>query len=82
MLGKRWLGRKELCKRFELASHRVARVFDDVGTRPWGIGISADGRTIYTANGPSGDVSFIDAATGQVTRKVAVGGSPWGLVVK
>jgi YVTN family beta-propeller protein len=50
------------------------------GTRPWGIAVSADGRTLYTANGPSGDVSVVDVATGNVTQRIATGGSPWGVV--
>ena len=43
--------------------------------------LSADGRTVYTANGPSGDVSVIDAATGKVERRVVLDGSPWGIAV-
>ena len=46
-----------------------------------GIGVSPDGRKVYTANGPSDDVSVTDVATGTVDRRIAVGGRPWGLVV-
>jgi YVTN family beta-propeller protein len=53
-----------------------------VGVRPWGIAISTDGRKIYTANGPSGDVSVIDAVSGQIERRISTGGSPWGILVK
>ena len=28
----------------------------EVGPRPWGIALSRDGNTLYTANGPSNDV--------------------------
>ena len=49
--------------------------------RPWGIGVSPDGRKIYTANGPSGDVSIVDLASGTVEKRVKVGGSPWGIAV-
>ncbi len=56
-------------------------MFDTVGARPWGIAVSPDGKTLYTANGPSGDVSFVDAETGAVSKKVAIGGSPWGVAV-
>jgi YVTN family beta-propeller protein len=52
-----------------------------VGARPWGIGVSPDGARLFTANGPSGDVSIIDAATGNVTARVKVGGLPWGIAV-
>jgi YVTN family beta-propeller protein len=57
------------------------RSFVDVGARPWGIGISPDGRKLFTANGSSADVSVIDIASGKVERQIAVGGSPWGLDV-
>jgi len=52
-----------------------------VGARPWGIALSHDGRRLYTANGPSNDVSIIDTATLQVVKNVAVGKSPWGVVL-
>jgi YVTN family beta-propeller protein len=44
--------------------------------------VSADGSKLYSANGPSGDVSIIDVATGKVEKKIATGGSPWGVVVR
>jgi YVTN family beta-propeller protein len=54
-----------------------------VGARPWGIGISGDGKKLFTANGPnSADVAIVDVATGQVEKRIATGGSPWGVVVK
>jgi len=49
--------------------------------RPWGIGLSPDAKSLYTANGPSNDVSVIDIASRQVVKKVAFGHGPWGLVV-
>jgi YVTN family beta-propeller protein len=52
-----------------------------VGTRPWGIALSADGSRLYTANGPSNDVSVIDTATLKVIAKIAVGKSPWGVAL-
>jgi len=74
-------GRAKSIVAIDVASLAIIHTFDDIGARPWGIGISADGRTLYTANGPSGDVSVVDAASGKVVRRIAVGGSPWGLVV-
>jgi YVTN family beta-propeller protein len=53
----------------------------DVGVRPWGIAISTDGRTLYTANGPSNDVSIVDVASRAVTARVGAGDSPWGLAL-
>ena len=52
-----------------------------VGERPWGVALSADGRTAYTANGPSNDVSFVDLATMKVTATVKVGERPWGVAI-
>lgn len=53
-----------------------------VGTRPWGIAVSLDGRTLWTANGPPGnDVSVVDLTTNRVVRRVPVGQAPWGVVL-
>jgi YVTN family beta-propeller protein len=52
-----------------------------VGARPWGIALSPDGSRLYTANGPSNDVSVLDTATLKVIAKVPVGKSPWGVAV-
>ena len=59
---------------------RVLRTIADVGKRPWGVALSRDGEKAYTANGPSGDVSVIDLQSGRVETRIAVGGSPWGVV--
>jgi YVTN family beta-propeller protein len=42
---------------------------------------SPDAKLLYTANGPSNDVSVVDLATQTVTRKIKASGSPWGVVV-
>jgi len=52
-----------------------------VGERPWGMALSPDGKTLYTANGPSNDISVVDLATQQVVRNIKVGRGPWGLLV-
>jgi YVTN family beta-propeller protein len=59
---------------------RVTRTFPKVGQRPWGIALSQDGQKAYTANGPSGDISIVDLNSGHVDARIAVGGSPWGVV--
>jgi len=64
------------------AGPTVKNTIVEVGPRPWGIGITARGDRLYTANGSTGDVSVIDTATGSVSRHVAVGGSPWGIAVR
>jgi YVTN family beta-propeller protein len=53
----------------------------EVGQRPWGIALSADGKTLYSANGPSNDVSVVDLSNNTVARKVPVNAGPWGVVV-
>ena len=52
-----------------------------VGERPWGIALSPDGSLLYTANGPSNDVSVVDTATMTVVTTISVGQSPWGVAV-
>jgi len=58
----------------------IVRTVEKVGQRPWGVALSGDGSKAYTANGPSGDVSVVDLKSGQVEARIAVGGSPWGIV--
>lgn len=74
------LGRAKSVAVIDIATRALVRTIEDVGARPWGIGVSADGRTLYTANGPSGDVSIVDVESG-TKKRVAVGGSPWGIAV-
>jgi YVTN family beta-propeller protein len=61
-------------------SGQILRTVEKVGQRPWGVALSGDGNTAYTANGPSGDVSVVDLRAGRVAKRIAVGGSPWGVV--
>jgi YVTN family beta-propeller protein len=54
----------------------------DVGSRPWGMALSADGKQLWTANGPPGnDVSIVDLATNQVVKRIPVGKAPWGVAI-
>ena len=53
----------------------------EVGARPWGEALARDGRTLYTANGPSNDVSVVDVAARQVRKRIPVGRGPWGVVL-
>jgi len=52
-----------------------------VGRRPWGIAITPDGQTLYTANGLSGDVSVIDTATRRVMATIKAGAGAWGVAL-
>ncbi len=49
-----------------------------VGKRPWGIALSRDGSKLYSANGPSNDVSVIDLATFTVVKTIPAGKVPVG----
>ena len=51
------LGRAKSIAVIDATARKVLRSIEDVGTRPWGIGVSPDGRKLYTANGPSSDVA-------------------------
>jgi YVTN family beta-propeller protein len=51
------------------------------GGRPWGIGLSPDGKSLYVANGPSNDVSVVDVATEKEVARVKAGEGPWGIAI-
>ncbi len=53
----------------------------EVGKRPWGIALTDDGRFLYTANGPSNDVSVVDTTKLTTVKRIPVGKSPWGVVI-
>jgi YVTN family beta-propeller protein len=53
----------------------------EVGDRPWGTSLTADGRYLYTANGPSNDVSVVDTDTFSVIATVPAGERPWGVAI-
>jgi len=75
------LGRAKAIAIIDTASLAVVGTITDVGARLWGIGVSPDGTKLYTANGPSGDVSIVDIASRKVEARINVGGSPWGIAV-
>src|SRR5687768_9821083 len=41
-------GRAKSISVIDVASLKVTRTFDDIGARPWGIGVSPDGKLLYT----------------------------------
>ena len=65
----------------DVASRKQVRSIDGVGNRPWGIALSPDGARLFTANGSSLDLSIVNLATGNVDRRVTIGGLPWGVVL-
>jgi YVTN family beta-propeller protein len=59
----------------------VERAIEGVAPRPWGIGVTRDGKTLYVAGGSSNELVVIDATTGLTRKKIAVGAGPWGVIV-
>ncbi len=74
------LRRSQAVAEIDAATFAITRTFADIGARVWGITLSTDGTKLYSANGPSNDISIIDIATGKVDKKISTGGSPWGVV--
>jgi YVTN family beta-propeller protein len=54
---------------------------EDGTTKPVGIVVSPDGKSVYVACGGSGRVSVIDAANMVTRRTIAVGRRPWNLAI-
>lgn len=49
----------------------------DVGAEgPRGIGVTADGKWLVTANGEDGDISVIDRVTGKLVKRIPIGENP------
>jgi YVTN family beta-propeller protein len=51
-----------------------------VGHRVWNMAFSPDSTRLYTTNGASHDISMIDLEEHKVTKSIAVGRFPWGVV--
>ena len=50
--------------------------FDIESKSPRGIGVTADGKYVLTANKDSGDMSVLDSATKKVVKHIAIGQNP------
>jgi hypothetical protein len=50
----------------------------EVGQRPWGMAFSQDAKTLFTANGPSNDISVVDLAMQKVTKEDEMHRQPLG----
>src|SRR5487761_2109036 len=68
---------------FDAVKNEVVQTIP-VGTqgevKPMGLALSPDGKTLFTANGPSNDISVVDLATRTVTKKLKGTGGPWGVL--
>ena len=63
----------------EIKSKKVRTAASGI-TAPNGIALSPDETLLFTANGPSTDVSVVAVASGTVIRKVKAGDRPWGVI--
>ena len=75
-------GRGESVAIIDVAGRKVARLIDGVGARPWGIAVSADGKTSTRRTARRTTCPIVDLATGTVEKRIKVGGLPWGIAVK
>ncbi|HET8654263.1 MAG TPA: hypothetical protein VFL93_01925 [Longimicrobiaceae bacterium] len=68
----------------DVPTHRVIATIPvpGDGARPMGTAMSPDGRKLYTADGPSGEVSVIDPVRRVVVKRIRTGGSPRGVAVR
>ena len=60
----------------DLDSLEVVGTIDVEDKAPRGIGVTADGKLLITANRAGGDVSIIDRASGKVIKHVKIGKNP------
>ncbi len=66
----------------DVASEQITREVP-VGDRPWGIGLSPDGNTVFTANGPADTVTAVATNAGFAIRgQIPIPGRPWGIAIR
>jgi YVTN family beta-propeller protein len=60
----------------DLATLEVTGEIDAYGREPRGVGVTADGKFLVTANREDGNISVIDRASGQLVRHIKIGVNP------
>ncbi len=66
----------------DLATMETTSNIDIQATGPRGIGITADGKWLVTANKDGNNISIVDTATGALVKQVAIGKNPEFLRVR
>ncbi len=51
------------------------------GTKPMGLALTKDGKTLYVSTGRAHKVAVVDTTTNQVTASFEVGERPWGIAL-
>ncbi|HXJ41908.1 MAG TPA: beta-propeller fold lactonase family protein, partial [Bryobacteraceae bacterium] len=73
-------GRAKTLFAIDLPVARIQYSISLPGARSWGLALSPDERLLFTANGPSHDVSVIDIAAHKVVKNIKAGTLPWGVI--
>ena len=60
----------------DLATMEVTHEFSSPGKEPRGLGVTADGKLLVTANRADGNISVIDRETGKLLSTIAIGKNP------
>ena len=60
---------------------RATIVIGDRTTRPTGMALSPDEKTLYLANGRANEVAIIDLESHTTTATIPVGERPWGVAL-
>lgn len=60
----------------DLATLEVTGEIDAYGKEPRGIGVTADGKWLITANRSDGNISVIDRTTGKLLKNIVIGKNP------
>lgn len=60
----------------DLATLEVTGEIDAFGKEPRGIGVTADGKWLITANRSDGNISVIDRTTGKLLKNIVIGKNP------
>ena len=60
----------------DLATMEVSGEISAFGKEPRGIGLTADGKYLVTANRDDGEIAVIDRASGALIRKIRIGANP------
>ncbi|MBN9203234.1 amine dehydrogenase large subunit [Methylibium petroleiphilum] len=60
----------------DLATMEVTKEFSSPGKEPRGLGVTADGKLLVTANRADGNISVIDRETGKLLSTVVIGKNP------
>jgi YVTN family beta-propeller protein len=60
----------------DLASFETVKEIATGSKSPRGIGVTADGKLLVTANGEEGDVSLIDRVSGELVKRIPIGKNP------